>query len=219
MLYTMTLISTGVYVNKIIVFGPLLTTAASVSFPITFIIADVVTEVYGYNAAKNMIWNGLFCQFLFAIMSVLIVHIPTPKTWHYNSDYVYVLGNLIYVYFCALVSAPIGDFTNIYVLSKLKTLYKGRYFWVRSTCASAVGKLAYTIICISLIYYKQLGHSDLMRMIVGTYLISIVYIMVLATPASFFSLILKRIEKIGDLDFFVNYNPFTLNSSKHASNK
>jgi len=214
MFYTMMLVSTGVYVNKTITLGPLITSAASISFPITLIIANLVTEVYGYSIARRMIWMGLFCQLIFALISVLVVKLPYPILWHDNSHYEYVLGNLIYVFLAALIAAPVGDFINIFTISKTKILFRGKLFWFRSIISIAFGKFAYTSICAIAIFHNRLDNHGMILMILGTYMLTLLYVGLLSYPGSLIALALKYFECCDAYDFHTNFNPFKLTSDE-----
>jgi uncharacterized integral membrane protein (TIGR00697 family) len=218
MLYSMMLVSTGPFVNKLISIGPLFTSAAVITFPFTFIIADIVAEVYGYSIARKMVWMGLFCQFIFALLAVLVVLLPYPMTtWNHNLAYHYVFGNLLEVYFSALISAPVGDFINIYLMSKFKILTRGKFFWCRSVLAIAIGQLAYTVICASLIFYKTLNPHDLLIMIITTYLVTIFYVFVLSVPGAFIAKLVKQFEHCDIYDYKTNFNPFRWNDDEEIA--
>ena len=128
MLYMAAFISCDVLIKRMIGFNNLYTSGAIVGFPLTFTIADIVAEVYGYQIARNMLWFAFAGDFLFDMLATLTIHLPYPSYWHSASDFKVALSGLPTLFLISFLTAPVSDFFNIYVLVKTKILFKGRYF-------------------------------------------------------------------------------------------
>jgi uncharacterized integral membrane protein (TIGR00697 family) len=206
--YTLFLLISSVFINKLVLAFNHITTMSAFFFPLTVIISDIVLEVYGYRVARTMVWLGLLTQFLFAILSKLALVIPQPPGYGINIHYNYVLNNLIPIYFGALAAAVVADFINIYLLSKLKILTKGKYFVLRAIACGTIGNFFYTAICCLVIYYP---HQPLKYVVeIGTmiYLIKLAYVCVFAIPAALLATTIKKKGEIDVYDYNVNFNPF-----------
>src|SRR5690242_4547337 len=68
---------------------------ATFIFPITYALGDIITEVYGYNMARKLIWFSLFFQFIFAFLITAVIHLPSPLFWQNEFNYTIVFGSII----------------------------------------------------------------------------------------------------------------------------
>lgn len=209
-IYILFLLISSVFINKLITLCGHITTMSAFFFPMTFLIADIVLEVYGYRIARALILTGLTCQFLFAAMCKLAINIAAPPGTNIDVHYLFVLNNLIPIYFGALGAAFVGDFINVYVLSKLKILTQGRFFALRSIGSSIVGNLVYTTICCYAIYYHTQPLHNIIEIGLMIYLVKIIYAGLLAFPAAAIATIIKTAGEIDVYDYNISFNPFRL---------
>lgn len=202
-----------VLVHKLVIISSTITAAGVFLFPATFVLGDVIAEVYGYKVAKQLLWSAILCEFLFALFCYILIHLKSPSFWHYQQDFDYILGGLLRIYFSGLFAFLLASFVNVILLSKWKIALKGKYFWLRSVVSSCIGEAIYTVICVFLIYYGTIPFGKVVDLIISVYIITMLYIAILATPAAPLTRFLKRIE--GDTyDYGVNFNPFGLNDKK-----
>lgn len=210
MIYVAAFIFCDVMVKRMIGTNHLYTSGAIIGFPLTFTIADVVAEVYGYQIARNMIWYGFIADFVFDMLVTFTLHLPFPKFWVYTSSFYEVLGNLPFLFLISIVAAPASDFFNIYIIAKTKILFKGRGFVLRSIIASALGELSDTLIIGTLLtfLYHWEGHEwTIMGLI---YVFKILYSLISAFPAAACAALLKKYEGIDVYDNSTDFNPFKL---------
>lgn len=210
MLYMAAFIFCDVLVKRMVGFNDWYTSGAIIGFPLTFTIADIVAEVYGYQIARNMIWFGFAGDFLFDMLATLTIHLPHPQYWHSAISFDLVLGGLPTLFFISFLTSPISDFFNIYILVKTKILFKGRFFMLRSVISSAVGELMDTLIMgvlLTFLYHWQ-GHE---WMIIGViYVFKIVFALFSSIPAALCARVLKKYEGLDTYDNATNFNPFML---------
>lgn len=185
------------------------TSAAVIVFPISFTIADIITELYGYKISRVIIWLGIFSQFLLTILTLILIHLPSPSSFHYNSDYIYVFGNLLTVFVAGLVASIASSFLNIYLLTKWGIILNGKYFWLRSLGSTLIGELAYTIIA-SVIILFHTQKSEILEFIIAILIFKIVYLLILIYPANKLTMSLKNRLKLDFSDISTNYNPFRI---------
>lgn len=178
------------------------------------IICDVVTEVYGYKIARQMLWSGIFAQFFMAICATLIMKAPYPTFWASNdADYAVVLGPLLRSSISGFFAIFIGQFTNAYLVSKWKILLKGKYFWLRSVASSFIGDSLTVTIAILGIFIGRMPTHDLSDTLIPELIIMILFSLLASIPASFLAKFLKRAENIDPYDSGINFNPFKLGLS------
>lgn len=210
------MLSSIVLVHKLVTVGSTITAAGVFLFPATFVIGDVIAEVYGYAVARQLLWGAVVCEFLFALFCYMLIHLKSPPFWHYQQDFNYILGGLLRIYFSGLFAFLIASFVNIILLSKWKIALKGRYFWFRSVLSSAIGEAIYTVICVFFIYYKTMPFSEMITLIVTVYLFTMFYVAVFAMPAAPIARLIKRVEGVDTFDYSVNFNPFNTEvNNKH----
>lgn len=206
--YTLFLLISSVFINKLVLVAHHVTTMSAFFFPMTVIISDIVLEVYGYRIARILIWIGLLTQFLFAVFSKLAIEIAQPAGYNIDVHYHYVLNNLIPIYFGALIAAFVADFINVYLLSKLKILTKGRFFALRAVACGIVGNFFYTTICCLVIYYPYHSIARVLEIGIMIYVIKIIYTGFFSVPAAMIAYTIKTRCKIDIYDYHINFNPF-----------
>jgi uncharacterized integral membrane protein (TIGR00697 family) len=109
-------------------------------FPLSYVIGDVLTEVYGYARARRCIWAG-FCGLLFmAMMSMVVVALPPAGSWHGQEAYEQVFGQVPRIVLASIIAFWAGEFVNSYVLARMKIWTKGRRLWTRTIGSTVAGQ-------------------------------------------------------------------------------
>lgn len=175
-------------------------------FPINYAIIDIVSEVYGFHAAKKLILRAFICCFLFAIFIPLIAMLPPPVNWPHQAGYEYVLGNVFRFFVANSVGIIIGITINGYLISKWKLLTKGRYFWLRSIGSSSIGELITSIIADIIAFFGTTSFLDLLKLMIAIYAVKFIYALLLAWPSSLIALFLKLNERLSLP--VTDFNPF-----------
>lgn len=186
--------------------------SGSLIYPLTFVLSDILAEVYGYHRTAKIILFSFFLQFLFSIACLGIIHLPYPDFFHDNNAYQQVLGHLLRIFAGSFVAAIIGAFLNIYLLSKWKIFYRGRFFALRSLSSSFIGELVYTIISITIMSYNKYSLGVLAMLIFYSMLTKIIYNLLTILPATITVNLVKYAEKIDIIDEQNMHNPLNLNT-------
>lgn len=210
MLYVTIMLITVSMAYKIISIFSIPIVASTLVLPLWLILGDVITEVYGYSTARNMIWIGLACEFFYIFTCVALVHAPSPSFWNHQSSYDYVFGNLPRVFLGSVLGIFAGGFLNAYIVSKGKILMRGKYFWLRSLISSAIGEAIFTVIVIICNYLGAYSWQHLFQLMLVSYLFKLFTTSISTAPASLLCYYLKKIEGIDFYDTRVNFNPFVL---------
>ncbi|MDX1836486.1 VUT family protein [Legionella taurinensis] len=184
--------------------------AASLIFPITYTWNDIITEVYGFKTAKKIIWFVFLCDYLFVLLVFFAIQAPSPIQKQEES-YNLVLGSLWRSLSSEMVGVLAGAFINSIIISKWKIITRGKIFWFRSICSSAIGELIMLFISVPLALYGTLTIKEITTLIMYAYTYKIVFAFVISGPANYLANQLKAKEGIEIYDYNVSYNPFRAN--------
>ena len=205
-IFTTCLITANIIAVKVISFGAVILPAAIVVFPLSYILGDILTEVYGYRWARKVIWLGFTCNLIFVIFIWVGQVLPPASFWKGQEAYETILGftpRLLAASFCGYLA---GEFVNSFVLAKMKILTRGRWLWTRTIGSTIVGEGLDTAIFITLAFIGTPSFAAIM--ILYHWLVK-TGIEAIATPLTYTVVnYLKRKEAIDTYDYETNFNPF-----------
>jgi len=204
------LIVSNIAAVKLISVADLILPGAIVIFPITYIIGDVLTEVYGYAKARRVIWLG-FGANLFAVATFAVVGaLPAAGFWGDQAAYDAILGATPRILAASLVAYLVGEFANAYVLARLKVATQGRFLWLRTISSTVVGQGLDSAIFITIAFSGILPVEALVMTIVVQAAVKTGY-EAAATPLTYLVVgWLKRVEGVDAYDRDASFNPFAL---------
>jgi len=201
------LITANIIAVKVVNIFGLILPAAVFIFPLSYIIGDVLTEVYGYKNARKVIWLGFFCNLLTVGAIWMGGLLPAASFWDGQSAYEKILGFTPRLLFASFIAYLIGEFINSYVLAKLKILTKGRFLWLRTIGSTVVGQGLDSFIFISLAFIGIIPSNALIWMIITQWLVKSAYEAVI-TPLTYIVInYLKKKENIDTYDYNTRFNP------------
>lgn len=148
-LFTTSLIMANLLATKQISFGPANFTGAIFVFPISYIVNDVVSEVWGFRRAKLLIWMAFGLNFFFVILGWLIDLIPGVAWWQETPagiGFHAVFGMAPRIVLASFLAFLAGSFLNAFVISKMKVRNNGKYFTARAVFSTLVGEFCDSII-------------------------------------------------------------------------
>lgn len=183
---------------------------AIVIFPISYIIGDVLTEVYGFAKARMVIWLG-FGANLFAVATFMLVGIlPAAGFWEGGDAYATILGATPRILAASFAAYLIGEFANSYILARLKVAMEGRHLWVRTIGSSVVGQTLDSAVFITIAFYGIFPTGVLLSLIATQIVFKLGY-EILATPVTYTVVNwLKKSEGFDHFDRKTVFNPFAL---------
>jgi queuosine precursor transporter len=179
-------------------------------FPISYVIGDVLTEVYGYAHARRCIWAGFGALLFMAFMAMVVVALPPAATWTGQSAYETIFGQVPRIVFASMVAFWAGEFANSYVLAKMKLWTKGRMLWSRTIGSTVVGEGIDSLIFYPLAFWGAAGWTnDLVLQVLLTQWVLKVSWEVLLTPLTYVVVgFLKRREGVDVYDTSTDFSPF-----------
>jgi uncharacterized integral membrane protein (TIGR00697 family) len=126
--------------------GPINLAAGIIVFPVSYIINDVVCEVWGYQRTRMLIWMGFAMNFLFVIFGAIADWIPGAHYWNGEEGFHQIFGLAPRIALASFIAFIIGSFANAYVMSRMKLSSEGRHFSARAILSTIVGEGADSII-------------------------------------------------------------------------
>ena len=190
--------------------------AGTILFPVSYIFGDILTEVYGYKRSRRVIWTGFFALALAAFVFWIVGLLPGESTWQgYAGDRAYrsILGGMSSggIVLASLAAYWLGEFSNSFVLAKMKVLTNGRWLWSRTIGSTIIGELVDTVIFVVVASaFAVFPWSLFFTLTVANYLFK-VGMEALMTPVTYAVVsALKRTENEDVYDRDTNFNPFRM---------
>ena len=205
---TFQLVST-VTAGKIVQVWIFSTSIAVLYFPVTFIISDILTEVYGYARARRILWTILLTSIVAGIIFAIAAAFPPASGFDANDAYVRVLGQIPRILVASWLALFFGGISNDYVLAKMKVLTKGKHLWARTIGSTLVGQAVDSIIFFTVALYGVIP-TNLLLMSMFTAWFLKVMIEAILTPVTYKVVnSLKKAEGEDHYDIDTNFNPFS----------
>lgn len=179
-------------------------------FPLSYIFGDILTEVYGYKQSRKVIWLGFFMALLMAVIFMVVGALPSAPGWENQGAYDLILGLTPRIVLASLLAYSAGEFSNSYILAKMKIWTKGKMLWTRTIGSTIVGELIDSLIFIIIAFGGILPGSLIITLIISNYLFK-TGIEILFTPITYRVVkFLKKSEVEDYYDTKTNFNPFNL---------
>lgn len=209
-LFVTCLLTANIIAAKLVVVGALTLTAGIVIFPISYVLGDVLTEVWGYAATRRVIWLGFACNALMVLAIWLGGELPAAPFWRGEHAYQEILGHTPRILMASFVAYLIGEFANAFVLAKLKIATQGRWLWVRTIGSTVVGQALDSAVFVTLAFAGIVPAGALAGIVAGQWLVKVVY-EAAATPLTYAAVAwLKSREQVDTFDYDTDFNPVRL---------
>ena len=191
--------------------GPWPFGAGILFFPVSYLIDDVLTEVYGYARARRAIWAGFAAMLFMAVMEWTVVHLPVAPGWTGQEAYVRVFGSGWRIIVASMSAFFFGDFIESAVMAKMKIWTSGRHLWLRFWGSTVMGEGVDSLIFYPLAFYGMADWSvsTLGKVMLSQFVLKVGW-EVLLTPVTYVVVgWLKRKEGLDVYDIGTNFTPFT----------
>lgn len=188
--------------------------AGNLFFPIGYIFADVLTEVYGYARARRAIWAGFGAMLFASFMAFVVVHMPPAPGEPFNERLQpaleVVFGSTWRIVLASITAYWVGDFVNAYVLAKMKIWTQGRLLWTRTIGSTICGQGVDSLIFYPLAFYGIWTDVALAEVVLFNFLFKL-GVEVGFTPVTYLVVgWLKRAENVDTYDRHTHFTPFSL---------
>jgi hypothetical protein len=171
--------------------------AGLLAFPLTFLITDIVSEVYGKKAAKLMIWVGFTGFFVVALTVKLANYLPSTS-WSPITDFEFnkVFGFIDIVFFASLLSSFVAQIVDVNIFHFISDQTRGRHLWLRNNCSTIISQLVDTLVVISILVYFNVVSVNVMNgLFINSYLYKFIFA-ILNTPLIYIFVFLLKSSSI-----------------------
>ncbi|OGF25297.1 transporter [Candidatus Falkowbacteria bacterium RIFOXYB2_FULL_47_14] len=177
-------------------------------FPLAYIFGDILTEVYGYRKSRRVIWTGFGCALLMSAVLMVVGALRPASGWENQAAYQAILGLAPRIVIASLIAYFAGEFSNSYILAKMKIWTAGRKLWLRTILSTLVGEGLDTALFIGIAFYGILPNELLMTVFISNYIFKC-GVEILFTPVTYKVVAyLKKSEGEDHYDHDTNFNPF-----------
>jgi uncharacterized integral membrane protein (TIGR00697 family) len=180
-------------------------------FPLSYVLGDVLTEVYGYARARRCIWAGTAAMLFMAFMSTVVVALPPAKEWTGQAAYEQVFNEVPRIVFASICAFWAGEFANSFIMAKMKLMTQGKHLWTRTIGSTIVGEGVDSFIFYPAAFLGAVGWTPHLVIIVllTQWFLKVAW-EVLLTPATYAIVrFLKRAEGVDVFDVHTDFTPFT----------
>lgn len=209
-LFNVCLISANLLETKVIqVFG--ITVAAGlIVFPISYIINDCISEVYGYRKARLIIWSGFASNFLVVAFTQLALLIPGAPFWEGAAGFNFVFGLAPRIVVASFLAFLTGSFLNAYIMSKMKLASGGKNFSLRAVVSTIIGESADSLIFFPIAFWGLMPLRELVVMIIAQTILKSLYEVIVLPVTIRVVRYIKRIDHSDVYDTDTSFNPLKI---------
>jgi hypothetical protein len=206
-LFVTCLLTANITAVKLVTLFGFLVPAGIVIFPLSYIIGDVLTEVYGYPQARRVIWLGFGCNVI-AVLAIWVGQVlPAASFWDGQAAYERILGYTPRLLGASFLAYLVGEFANAFILAKMKIATEGRWLWARTIASTLVGQGLDSLVFITLAFAGTIPLAGIVSAIVAQWLVKTVY-EAAVTPLTYVVVrFLKRHEGVDVYDRDTRFNP------------
>lgn len=208
-LFCTCLIISNLIASKVFVVLGITLPAAVIVFPISYILNDCLSEVYGYRRARLVIWLGFLMNFFVVLISQLAIMLPGAVFWQGDEAFRSIFGATPRATIASLLAFLAGSTLNAWVMSRMKVSQQGRNFWLRAIVSSLVGECADSLIFIPIMFWSM-GWQAVLMMMVCQVSAKVLYEIVILPVTKLVVTKVKQLEQIDIFDTNISYNPFKI---------
>ncbi len=209
-LFVAVLIISNIASTKITDLGLFVFDAGTLLFPLTYIFGDVLTEVYGYKKSRQVIWTGILSLILMSLIFWIVGLLPPASDWRNQQAFELILGIVPRIVIASITAFFLGEFSNSFILAKMKIWSKGKHLWQRTIGSTLIGEGIDSITFVLIAFYGLFPNELLITIIISNYIFK-VGVEIIFTPITYLITgFLKKQEKIDVFDYNTNFNPFKI---------
>lgn len=207
-LFNVCLIASNLFASKVFMLWDwCVLPGAVIIFPISYILNDCLSEVYGYRKARLVIWTGFAMNLFFVLASQLVLLLPGAPFWDGQEAYQFVFGSAPKALIASLLAFLAGSTLNAMVMSRMKVADKGKRFGLRAIVSSVVGELADSMIFIPIVFWAS-GIKTVLTMMACQVTVKVLYELIILPLTTVVVKKVKASEGIDTFDENISYNPF-----------
>ncbi len=157
--------------------------AGTIVFPLCAILTDILTEIYGFNRARQAVWTALICTILFALFAQLAIVLPTAAFWPHQDAFEILMAQSPRFAVAGCIAWVVGELSNSFVLSRLKILQDAKWMPMRFTVSTAVGQLLDSAVFAGVAFTGTMPPSKVVAIVLSIWAFKVAY-EIIALPIS-----------------------------------
>jgi uncharacterized integral membrane protein (TIGR00697 family) len=190
------------------VWGTVTFGAGILFFPLSYVLGDVLTEVYGFARARRVVWVGFAASIFAATMSFVVVELPPDPTWKGQAALAEVFGQVPRIFIASIIAFWAGEMANAFVLARMKLLTGGKMLWTRTIGSTVVGQGVDSLLFYPLAFAGIWETSLVIQVLLTNYVLKVVW-EALLTPVTYRVVAwFKRVEGLDVFDTGTDFTPF-----------
>ncbi|MFM5932006.1 MAG: queuosine precursor transporter [Novosphingobium sp.] len=194
--------------GKVVQIGPAVVSVSALYFPFTFLISDILTEVYGFARARRALWLVMAASIVAGLVYQVVVALPPGPGFTANEAYATVFGSVPRILLGGWIAVFVGAYLNDLTLSRMKVMTEGKALWMRTIGSTIVGEGANTALFYTIGLYGIMPNDVLVQAILWGWLIKVAVEVVL-TPLTYAAIAkVKAVEGLDTFDRNEGYSPF-----------
>ena len=179
-------------------------------FPLSYVLGDVLTEVYGYARARRVVWTGFAAVAFMAFMAWVVVAMPPAPGWEGQAAYEAVFGLTPRIVLASMIAFWAGELANAAVMAKMKVWTAGKHLWSRTIGSTVVGQGVDSVIFYPVAFLGIWTTEQVITVMITNYILKVVWEAVL-TPVTYGVVgALKRAEGVDVYDDDTDFTPFSI---------
>ena len=193
-------------------YGEFVYGAGVLFFPISYLFGDILTEVYGYARSRRVIWAGFGAMIFASLMSLMVTYMPSASTMDSARQEAIemIFGQTPRIVLASLLAFWMGEFTNSFILAKMKVRTAGKWLWSRTIGSTIFGEAVDSAVFYPVAFLGIWSGELVISVMIGNYFIKVMW-EVLATPFTYKIVsFLKNVEHEDYFDRDTDFNPFKL---------
>ena len=179
-----TLLISNITAVKLFSVGSIVLPTSALLFPITYIVGDIIAEVYGYKKARFVIILGFICNAFMVLFFALAIALPSASTWANQEAFATILGTTPRMFIASLSAFLLGSLSNAYIMDVIKKLTKGKKLWMRTIGSTIVGEALDTVVFVLIAFTGSVPSSVILTMIACQFVWKVSY-EIIATPLTY----------------------------------
>ena len=182
-------------------------------FPVSYVLGDVLTEVYGYANARRCVWAGFAAMLFMAFMSWVVVKLPAAAGWDGQAAYESVFGNTWRIVAASILAFWAGEFVNSFVLAKMKIVTGGKHLWSRTIGSTVFGQAVDSLIFYPVAFLGTWSNAQVLTVMITNWALKVLW-EALLTPVTYAVVgWLKAREGVEVFDTGTDFSPFAKSSA------
>ena len=182
--------------------GFLLFNGSLLAYPLNHIFGDILTEIYGFNRTRRLIWMGLICGLLFLAITQIAIILPPPVGYTGQTAFAMVNGVLPRIVIASYLAYLCCEFTNSYIISRLKIFQNAQKFPLRAIASTVGGQFVDSLIFFTVAFLGTMPTGDFLLMMIDGWIAKVLYEIVMLPVTT---LVVRKIKSLEGIEHFDRY--------------